>query len=377
MADGALFVRSDQKSRTGESMSKRILLFAAVLINLALALPSISSAQLVSENIMFSLNYMETGRWGPRDGSRTGLFLEIQRGRMAGILAVYDEFGEPRWFSFSGEFGLTELPGEDRLRPGIVARLWEFSGGGCIVPDSACIPGQSSDFQGAESPYWITMQSLGRSLASYRIWHNDVLIPPPGPLPPMPPRPPQPTQLLFGPKYIVPLTFGVTESAENPNDPLLRVADLEGVWLVSRLEVTDDFESSFPPFDLPEPLPDLYTGASILRLGEREIERFEIDAPAPDDVIAEVRHAVIDDPGQLFLPGTVLVCPFNFEHTIPQNPARCNFREPGPPVPNQDKPRTLFQVISDSRARFFEITQQFTGGPLDAVRLDFFRLNHD
>ena len=355
-------------------ISKSLTSFAAALLGLASALPMIASAQWDSEDeVSLFAGRLETGRWGPRDGSRTGLFLETQNGRTAGILAVYNEFGEPRWFNFSGANELVDDP-PSRPPPRILARLWEFSGGGCIVPDSACTPGQSSDFNAEERLLWILIEQWGRSRLTYEIRDDQpgIIVPIPGP-----PAPPQPVRLRFGPHDMIPLTFGVDESAETPNDPLLRVADLEGAWLVSRLELTDDFPST--GFEFPEPLPDLYTGASILRLGEREIERFEIADPAPDDLVAEVRHAVIDDPDQLFPPGTVLVCQFDFEHVFPdfRDPQFCGFRDPAGDVPIEETTNTVFRLISDNRALFFDISQQVVGGPIDLVRMEFFRLNYD
>lgn len=356
-------------------MLKRFLLSAAALLSVTISLPAPASEQIFTDDDLFQLQFPATGRWGPRDGSRTGLFLEYQNGRVAGLLAGYNESGEPRWFSFSGQIDWPERPDPDaqRPRPRIEARLWEFSGGGCIVPDSGCALGEASDFQGEETPLWIIIRPYWRSLAEYEIWHSRSYAPRPQ-LPPAPPLPPAPTTLLFGPADIIPLTFGVAESAESPGDPLVRLPDLEGVWLTARVETTDDFVGEF---ELSEPLADSYTGASILRLGEREIERFEIADPAPDDVVAEVRHAIIDDPDQLFPTGTVLVCEFKFEHVFPSNIQRCIFREPPGNTPLDDSTSSIFQLVSNGRMRFIKVTQPIPAGSLDWVRLDFFRLNHD
>jgi len=69
------------------------------------------------QDLDFLLNpYPETGAWDANDGSRTGFFMEVQNGIMAGAYFGADAAGDNVWLIFSGQ--LQPVIGDDGLQNG-------------------------------------------------------------------------------------------------------------------------------------------------------------------------------------------------------------------------------------------------------------------
>ena len=234
---------------------------------------------------VFAYPYPETGRWGPRDGSRTGIFLEIQNGIAAGLWAGHDSEGEAVWLSFSGTLDPLTVEDNDDVQVGwkLTSELTEFSGGGCIVIGDACAGGESTgDFAG-EFRHFIRLRFTDRSMASLEVLPAaPEIITPPGNF-----GGPQPdTTPIFGPINNVPLYFGVDAPAFGQTLPMKRIPDFEGVWAAA-LAITNTVDIENANGD--------YEAGGIVRIGPREIETFESDPPMPGDLVAEVRHPVLED----------------------------------------------------------------------------------
>lgn len=260
------------------------------LIALALTAPTVPAQ--TGDGFWLDLPYPESGRWGPRDGTRTGIYLEIQNGVAAGLWAGYDADGDALWLSFSGTLTARLNDQEEPDGWQLVSRLHRFSGGGCILISDIC-DGSIVGTPTAEFlDQWLRLRFDGRSSATLEVL-------PPGPEigtpPPGTPSGPFPgDEAVFGPVDIVPLYFGVEAPAFNQELPLQRLPDFEGNWSAARADPAET---------------DLQWAATgVVRLGPRQVQTFDFQPPQPGDVVAEIRHSIVDDPAGLFPEDSFLLC---------------------------------------------------------------------
>jgi len=333
-------------------------LLAAVLLS-TVCIPSLH-AQPQGRNL-FAHPYPETGRWGPRDGSRTGVFLEIQNGIAAGLWAGYDAEGEAAWLSFSGPIEpliRDEVPA-DQIGWELISELTEFSGGGCIVIGAACGGGESTgDFAG-EFRHFIRLRFTERSAATLDVLPARPLIGTPPPGTPEPEGPEPGDEPIFGPIDIVPLYFGVDAPALDPTRPLKRIPDFEGVWAAALANVVlSDADSTDHD----------YEAAGIVQIGPREIQTFELDPPMPGDVLAEVRHPVIDESLDRIPENSEIVCRIRVVDSG-ETQTNCDIFFPIGPLAGfniEDYSDTRFNIL---------IRDDLLGGPIPVIQLH--RLNYD
>lgn len=265
----------------------------------------------------------ESGRWFANDGSRTGFFIEVQNGIVAGLYVGGDADGDNAWLSFSGE-----------LQPGAtvdVEGVWildtdllRFSGTGCIVDCIDAAAGQSS----FEDVGDIRIDFSGRSAGT--VWIDD-----------------QPA------REIAPIYFGVERTEINPVAPPVFLPEFEGKWVVAH--ASDDG------------LPDEYLGAGVIGIGERDTEVLPVlITPRPDTPELRYRNPIIDDPDDMFPPGSVIECTTFVDATL----------EPSCFISTEPEPMSGFWIdfdwASDSR-----LTVVRTSDGSSAIQFQLFRLNHD
>ncbi len=92
----------------------------------------------------FLLNpFPETGAWDAKDGSKTGFFMEVQNGIMAGAYFGADAAGDNVWLIFSGQLQPLNTD-TDNLQDGWVLEspLRRTSAAGCILN---CAPPAETD----------------------------------------------------------------------------------------------------------------------------------------------------------------------------------------------------------------------------------------
>ncbi|MBL39455.1 MAG: hypothetical protein CMP07_13705 [Xanthomonadales bacterium] len=267
----------------------------------------------------------ESGRWFTNDGSRTGFFIEVQRGVLAGLYVGGDAEGNNAWVSFSGV-----------LQPGALASapeggwiletdLLRFAGTGCIVDCAGASAGPSS----FEDIGDIRIDFLGRSLA--RVWIDD-----------------QPA------REIAPIFFGVERAELNPQAPPLFLPDLAGKWVVAKAQFAD--------------FPDEYRSAAVIEIGERIVEQLDVpEDPGPD--VQDVRYinSIIADPDGMFPPDSRVECITFIDRS----------RRPSCWIVYPLGPMRTFQIrfdsITDSRLTVIE-----TGDVIPPItQYQLIKLNHD
>ncbi|MGK7294415.1 MAG: hypothetical protein ACNS61_01140 [Candidatus Wenzhouxiangella sp. M2_3B_020] len=268
----------------------------------------------------------ESGRWFADDGSKTGFFIEVQDGVLAGLYVGADAVGDNLWLSFSGRlqprFPNPEYP-DDQRGWQLQSDLVQFRGGGCIVdcPEPPLTPGPLI----VEPLGRIDVRFSGRSRATFRVDEGD-------------------------PVEIRPIYFGVAAAAPDSRQPDAVLPDLEGPWMVAK-------------FGADSRLPDA-TGA--IELGPRTGAFPIIPVPPPGTPTAQVEHAVTSDPDALLPEDASLFC--TFYSTDPLR--RCGFFYTLGPMSSMS---IDFESISDAR---FTMIQSFDVVG-DFVRYEFFRLGHD
>ena len=269
----------------------------------------------------------ESGRWFTNDGSRTGFFIEVQRGVLAGLYVGGDAEGNNAWVSFSGV-----------LQPGALASapeggwiletdLLRFAGTGCIVDCAGASAGPSS----FEDIGDIRIDFLGRSLA--RVWIDD-----------------QPA------REIAPIFFGVERAELNPQAPPLFLPDLAGKWVVAKAHFTE--------------FPDDHRSAAVIEIGERTVEELALpDDPPPEVPNFRYRYPIIDDPDAMFPTGSFIECTTSVDAT--RRPSCLLLFELGPMAQFDIR----FDSITDSR---LTVVQSFDVPSLnDTLHYQLLKLNHD
>jgi len=268
----------------------------------------------------------ESGRWFTNDGSRTGFFIEVQNGIVAGLYVGGDANGDNAWASFSGV-----------LQPGAttdVEAVWildtdllRFAGTGCIIDCMDAAVGESS----FEVVGDIRIDFRGRSQAM--VWIDD-----------------QPV------REIAPIYFGVERTEINRSAPPVFLPELEGKWVVARASSGD--------------FPDSYSGAAVIEIGPRTSEpAVNLPEPPPDDEFAETVYInpIVDDPDDFFPEDSSIRCTVFEDRTVEP---RCfiDFRL-GP----MEGLSIDFDTITDTRLTVIQPSDVIG----DAAQFQLFRLNHD
>lgn len=285
---------------------------------------SAAMAQVEEGTTLFANPYPESGRWFANDGSRTGLFIEVQNGVLAGLYVGADNSGDDVWLTFNGR--LEGRASIDFSGGWILdADLLRFSGVGCIL-DCPGEPSAGSTFAVVGE---IRVEFLGRSEG--RVSVND-----------------------GEPKAIAPIFFGVASRQIRPSDPPRFLPDLEGQWVVASVSISE--------------FPQNIVGAALVTLGPRESETFPFPATPPPHTVAEtVRHEIIADSDARFPADSAIEC--NRFASAGEIPACFVVFPLGPMAVFSIE----FESISDSR---FTVIQQFDVVG-DAIQHTFMRLNHD
>ncbi|MDT8449274.1 MAG: hypothetical protein RQ847_03790 [Wenzhouxiangellaceae bacterium] len=264
--------------------------------------------------------YPESGRWFADDGSRTGFFIEVQNGILAGLYVGADGDGENVWLNFSGRL---EPSFENDVQAGwrLQSDLVRIRGGGCIL---FCGDGPPRLLPIVlEAVGEIEIVFHGRSRAEFAVDGGD-----------------------FTP--IRPITFGVVADGGLP--------DLSGRWVVA---ISD--ARRFPD----------HSAATLVALSEPETEVLPVlAAPPPGAPTRIVRHRIIEDEDDLFPANSRIECTFRIgaESVGLENPT-CEIAFPG----ESNFGFTLQTAwISDST-----MTMLRTNSTGSIARLQMFRLNHD
>lgn len=85
----------------------------------------------------------ESGRWFTNDGSRTGFFIEVQNGIVAGLYVGGDANRDNAWMSFSGVLQLG-FSGDGDIAWILDADLLRFADTGCIIDCTGSVVDESS-----------------------------------------------------------------------------------------------------------------------------------------------------------------------------------------------------------------------------------------
>lgn len=279
--------------------------------------------------------FPETGLWSPLDGSKTGIFFEVQDGLVFGALFGFDSFGDDVWAIFSGE--LTPRSDDEVFDPDppvgwlIEAELVRFLSGGCVID---CMSGDTEVDPSQLAPGTIRVEFSGRNKAIYSI--------------------------AGGPeKMLVPLPFGVDAQAYDPNQPSRFLPDLSGAWVVASASG-----------HVLNAGPGSYGTSSIVELGEAVITPIE-DSTTNPPALLTVSFPIVEDTGGLFPDEAKFSCRF-FETAPDEPPARPNCAVSFSAGPMEGI-RWSFENVSDSRLTAFELSD--VAGSLE--RLELFRLDYD
>lgn len=347
---GSLNVTSDKLMRK----SPRRLLHKAWLVCVLLCGPAWVSAQGFGDRLLN--DFPESGRWFANDGSRTGFFIEIQDGILAGLYVGAGGDGNNVWLNFSGRLQ-ARFPDPDRpsMQHGwrLESELIQITGGGCVLFCSE----ESSGF----NPRILNVGRIridfpGRNRGAFVV---EELREVSG----------ESTLVVTKTGEITPIIFGVESLIGDPGSPLVALPDLAGEWLAVRT---------------PTPLDEVGTAtaevsatvsrAGILRLGPRLPEpEMASDDESPADPLA-VRHVIELDSEGFFPEGSELKCefflvaPFGTSEVGTVQP-HCRIDSPSGSLQSFEAPSNS---ITDAR---FNLVDQV--GAEDAVVIQLTRLNHD
>lgn len=260
--------------------------------------------------------YPESGRWFPGDGSRTGLFIEVQGGILAGLYVGADGTGENVWLTFSGPLAPRMANG---LQVGwaLESDLLQFIGGGCILDCGPVVPVAPTAVDAVGT---ISLAFTGRSLATFTVDGGQ-------------------------PVAVRPIVFGIATVEDVP--------DLAGSWAVA---LTD--AASYPDHE----------AAGVVEIGTADVVDAPEQTPEPPGgyVYRTAAFPVTRDRDDLLPPGAVIRCEFN---SVPSK-SRCLLVSGETPA---DATPIALEAISDSDMTV--LRQDSQSGVI--LRYRFFRLNHD
>ncbi|MBU1188698.1 MAG: hypothetical protein KKC01_06680 [Gammaproteobacteria bacterium] len=299
---------------------KRLLSYSFEMWILLGCLHCVAHAQ--GQDLDLLLNpYPETGAWDAKDGSRTGFFMEVQNGILAGAYFGADAAGDNVWLIFSGQ--LQPVIGDDGLQNGwlLESPLRQTTAGGCILD---CAEADVAD-PVTDEVAQIRLEFSGRSQATFSVDDNE-------------------------PVKIFPAYWGNPAFAFDPEQPNLFLPNLTGIWLSVSTQGSG-FGSSSQDF------------SSIVVVGDRTVSRFP-DADT-GDVFLTVSYPVLE--GLAFTAvDPVISC--DFVRGSEQAP-NCSLSFSAGPMQGFG---VEFDSITDSRFSLIGIDDVLT-----VTRTDFFRLNYD
>ena len=287
------------------------------------------NVQAQSSPELIALNpYPDAGSWSSRDDSRTGFFMEVQNGIMAGAYFGFDGDGDNVWFIFSGALqprlqggGMTAQNGWE-----LQTALKAFRNGGCI---SDCADLDDDPLQSFDSAV-ITLSFVGRSEGTFSIDGG-------------------PTQTIYLNAWANPAF------AFDPQQPDQLLPSLTGTWLVAIDAAADGFSGVAGSGDDDD--------SAIIEIGERSV--LETPSAQSGEVFVEVSYPVLEAD---FLPAnSSIVCRYFRDNA--DNP----FCQLGIPV----GPMLSFNINPDdiSDTRFTILVSSDVVG--DFSRWEWFRLNYD
>lgn len=298
---------------------------ALFALAVATACFTISTHGQVDEHDRFANPLPESGRWFTNDGSRTGFFIEVQDGVLAGLYVGGDADGDNAWLSFSGRLQPIDRWEDPEGGWILETDLLRFSGIGCIIDCAGGDPAQST----YEDVGDIRIDFLGRGLA--RVWIDD-----------------QPV------REIAPIFFGVDRVEVHPQAPPLFLPDFAGKWVVAKANDQD--------------FPDRYLDVAIIEIAERTVEHLELPAdPDPDTQNVRYVNPIIDDPDGIFPTDARIECTTFVDSS----------RRPSCFVLYRLGPMAQFAIpfdsITDSRLTVLETTDVIP----PTVQYRLIKLNHD
>jgi hypothetical protein len=289
---------------------------SALLLVLAVAVLLAASARPAAGDTFLN-PYPESGRWFPDDGSRTGLFIEVQGGVLAGLYVGADGAGNNVWLSFSGPLAPRMANGV-QVGWALESDLLQFIGGGCILDCSGPVAPPTPPAIDAVGT--ISLGFTGRSLATFTVDDGQ-------------------------PVAVRPIFFGIATVEDVP--------DLAGSWA---LALTD--AASYPDHE----------AAGIVEIGAADVVDAPEQTPEPPGgyVYRTATFPVTEDRDDLLPPGAVIRCEFN---SVPSK-SRCLLVSGETPA---DATPIELEAISDSDMTV--LRQETQSGAI--LRYRFFRLNHD
>ncbi len=279
--------------------------------------------------------FPETGAWFANDGSNTGFFLEFVNRQVGGAYFGSDSEGNNVWLTFAGSLEpLNEELGPD-FEPGwtLTANLNQASDTGCILD---CPPGLPPAAPTSNTVGEIAFTFIGRNTGQFSIDGSDSV-------------------------DIIPLFFGVSAAANNPDEPLEFLPELQGTWVIA--------EGS------PTAIGDNFARPSATNLGQSsaviDIGLQQVTPLNNGNAFLQVTTPITGSTDQLFN-GAEINCLFSSLGDDPDNQSPdCAIS--GPNIPAASGIGLPFEFISD--VRFIGLMP--TGDDDLVVRFEAFRLAVD
>ncbi len=291
--------------------------------------------------------YPESGSWFAADDSRTGFFIDVQNGRLAGAYFGFDSDGENVWLLFNGILEPVLREGSPEFQDGwqLTTALTQSANGGCIL-DCDDDPGQALAVVEVGQ---IHLEFLGRVLASFSIDDGE-------------------------PTPIIPLYFGTSATiVELASGPLV-VPELEGTWVVTR--GTRQRNSDQMVIDNSPAL-----SAGIIEIGPSiPGEPPEQNRPPEEVPVLSLHAPILRDTAGFFPEDTSIICTQfqDFETDPPTDFITCDLFGGDIGFPSSPQRLGILSTgrTSDSRIQIFVVTLGGTDGPapleiFDAYRLDY------
>lgn len=292
----------------------RLFCTSSMLVLCLVCLPVSGYAQ--GQDLDFLLNpYPETGAWDAKDDSKTGFFMEVQNGIMAGAYFGADAAGDNVWLIFSGPLQPRIADAGERQDGWVLeSPLRRTTAAGCILDcDTAAAPDPVTDAVGQ-----ITLEFSGRSQATFSVDDSE-------------------------PTEIYPTYWGNAAFAFDPEQPQLFLPNLTGTWVS-----VSTTQGQFDAFD---------SDIAIMEIGERQVSSFP--GAGEGEVFVEVVYPIIKGN----LSGRDIVCRY-FRNL--DTDSLCLV-----PI-SMDNAGIRINHTSDSR-----FTWLVANDVLQVTRTDFFRLNYD
>ncbi len=312
--------------------------FLLASLCLLLTVSGLAMGQLPTDSNAFSTPYPETGAWYADDGSRTGFFIEIQNGLLAGSYFGFDANGENVWLLFNGELtpvcsNFGNLDCEIITGWRIETSLTKSRDGGCIIN---CTAGTTNINPQADPIAEMVMEFSGRNAATFSIDSQT-------------------------PTAIQPLYFGSPAIPLPTAQPFTRLPELTGTWV-------------FASTDLSAEVPVAGTGSDIMKIGAPSVFTINNITPITPMPMHIVNFPILSsgrNGPSLFPENSSIQCTFIHSDVDPEK------TQPNCVIAFSQAGVNPFSInagsISDTRFTIFENLDIFG----NKVRYDFFRLIYD